>query len=207
MTLRLVLLVFLVSEAVRGAALILPIEGDELVPTGTVGVVLSPVAQCDAVPSSVRSFACQYQLLGLTSPGVCWLKVDFALEVVNRTEVAYAVGKEDFSCGYFSLELDFKMADGKVLTAKRKTPIWGPNYVEEHLIAPGRKLLIPVSLDPRLWTGLPERFCGRVIGIRPRYAYGTFKKDGVGYRTEMEMKLKQRHKRSGNDRTGELVGN
>ena len=115
--------------------------------------------------------------------------------------------------GWYSLEVDLKLDSGEIAVMKRRRPSYLSDNGSHITLKPGFRWARLVSFDSRLWTVCPQGITNGVVGIRPRFAYGSYMVNGKYFRTPEEIRNRKakhrtfnRNDPSGDDREGELVG-
>lgn len=82
--------------------------------------------------------------------------VDCFAVIENRTEQEILIGKEEFSNGYYSIELLLRTGDGKIFNLEKADATWYRNLPEYLVIPPKGRLCWPVSLERSHWKGMPK---------------------------------------------------
>ena len=86
--------------------------------------------------------------------GYC--RVDIFAIIENLTNDELLVGREQFSNGYYSIEIMLRTMDGKVYSLEKADATWYRNLQEYLIIPPHRMLCWPISLESSHWKGMPK---------------------------------------------------
>lgn len=180
----------------------LPLNVGDKNPVERVSIVLTPISveDEDGVPTSIRPTGCQIGLFEHEQLRTVSLHVDYKLEIVNKTDSPFVFKDNDNLDGYFSLELDVQLTNGCVRTMRRKMPSSVSQRPTEVVLQPERRAVMPVSVDRRLWNGLPSDV-RQIQSIRPRFRHFHFKvRDNYDQHVGMGANQQASHVRN------ELVG-
>ena len=160
---------------------------------------------CMDVPCLFRAHPCQEHLLA-SSNNDFMVQADLVFRIRNDSKYWFRFGKELQMCGYYNLELDMRLSDGNIFHLKRKDGIWYRNFIEEESIRGEKEYRCLVSLDRRLWNGMPPRFINKIVEVRPRFAFFYFEKEGRRYKSIDDMKSNVETRIWNHSRIGELIG-
>ncbi len=159
----------------------------------------------DSCPCTFRVLACQEHLLKGYESYV--LPVDLTFYVRNDTGFPMRLGEEQFTCGYYCLEIDVRLTNGKIFSARRKEGVWYRNFLSEEEIRGEKIHRRLLSMNPRLWTGLPSEVSGDKIYLRPRLAFFSFVNEGRRYKSIDDLVIGKESSTWHGSRDGELIGN
>ena len=134
------------------------------------------------------------------------LPVDLTFYVRNDTDFPMRIGEEQFTCGYYCLEIDVRQTNGAIFVARRKEGVWYRNFISEEEIRGEKIHRRLLSMNPRLWTGLPSEVPGDKIYLRPRLAFFSFVNEGHHYKTISDLCAGRELESWHGSREGELVG-
>lgn len=161
----------------------------------------------DSVPEKFQAYACQEHLLQNSGTNVAhFLHTDLVMYIKNESDFELGVCKEEFSLGYDSLEMDIRVSTGKIYRVRRKKGQWYRNFISYDYFKGERICCRLISLDRRLWDGMPELNGCEYVDVRPRFAYFFFVKDGIHYKSLKELHENRKASRWTESRDGELVG-
>ena len=160
----------------------------------------------DSCPRTFRALACQEHLLSDYKGSGYMLPVDLTFYVRNDTDFPMRIGEEQFTCGYYCLEIDVRQTNGAIFVARRKEGVWYRNFISEEEIRGEKIHRRLLSMNPRLWTGLPSEVPGDKIYLRPRLAFFSFVNEGHHYKTISDLCAGRELKSWHGSREGELVG-
>ena len=160
---------------------------------------------CVDVPCLFRVYPCQEHLLASSNDNFM-VQADLVFRIRNDSTYWFRFGKELQMCGYYNLEIDMRLSDGNIFHLKRKDGIWYRNFIEEESIRGEKEYRCLVSLDRRLWNGMPPSFINKVVEVRPRFAFFCFEKDGRRYKSIDDMKSNVETRTWNHSRIGELIG-
>ena len=160
----------------------------------------------DSCPRMFRALGCQEHLLSEYKKNDYMLPVDLVFYIRNDTGFPMRIGEEQFTCGYYCLEIDIRLTNGNTFAAQRKEGIWYRNFISEEDVYGEKIHRRLVSLDPRLWTGLPSDVCGDKVYLRPRFAFFSFVNASRRYRSISDLEAGRESKSWNRSREGELVG-
>ena len=116
------------------------------------------------------------------------------------------IGDEEFTCGYYCLEIDVRLANGKIFAARRKEGAWTRNFISEEEIRGEKIHRRLLSMNPRLWTGLPSEVAGDKVYLRPRFAFFSFINEGRHYKSIGDLVIGKESSTWHGSRDGELIG-
>ena len=161
----------------------------------------------DTCPRTFRALACQEHLLkeGYKRSDYV-LPVDLTFYVRNDTDYPMRIGDEEFTCGYYCLEIDVRLANGKIFAARRKEGAWTRNFISEEEIRGEKIHRRLLSMNPRLWTGLPSEVAGDKVYLRPRFAFFSFVNEGRHYKSIDDLVIGKESSTWHGSRDGELIG-
>ena len=160
---------------------------------------------CMDVPCLFRVYPCQEHLLASSNDNFM-VQADLVFRIRNDSTYWFRFGKELQMCGYYNLEIDMRLSDGNIFHLKRKDGIWYRNFIEEESIRGEKEYRCLVSLDRRLWNGMPPSFINKVVEVRPRFAFFYFEKEGRRYKSIDDMKSNVETRTWNHSRIGELIG-
>ena len=160
----------------------------------------------DSCPRMFRALGCQEHLLSGYEKSGYLLPVDLVLYIRNDTGYHMRIGEEQFTCGYYCLEIDIRLTNGNTFAAQRKEGVWYRNFIREEDVYGEKIHRRLVSLNPRLWTGLPSEVCGDKVYLRPRLAFFSFVNEHRRYRSISDLEAGRESKSWNSSREGELVG-
>lgn len=85
------------------------------------------------------------------------MNIDFFVVFRNNTQSTFAFSSEEFSFGYYDLSLEIMSEKGEVaVLTKQPGLVWWRNYLDYLFVASGDSIAYPVTLDPRVWRGIPD---------------------------------------------------
>ena len=160
----------------------------------------------DSCPRTFRTLACQEHLLKGYERSDYVLPVDLTFYVRNDTGFPLRLGEEQFTCGYYCLEIDIRLTNGKIFAARRKEGLWYRNFISEEEIRGEKIHRRLLSMNPRLWTGLPSEVSGDKIDLRPRLAFFSFVNEGRHYKSIDDLLIGKESSTWHGSRDGELIG-
>lgn len=160
----------------------------------------------DSCPRTFRALGCQEHLLDGYEKRDYMLPVDLVFYIRNDTGFLLRIGDEQFTCGYYCLEIDMRLANGKIFTVRRREGVWYRNFINEEDVCGEKIHRRLVSLNPRLWTGLPSEVRGDKVYLRPRFAFFSFVNAGRHYKSTSDLRAGRELKSWNGSRDGELVG-
>ena len=134
------------------------------------------------------------------------VKVDGKICVENNSNWTYEFGRQYMLTGYYCLEIDLMLDNGKIISMKKRRPQVLHESGSSIKVMPFRKWESLVSFDRRLWEFSSEIGTNKITSLRPRFAFGAYNVDGIYYRTTGEVKKRTKIWRHFDDRDGELVG-
>lgn len=114
---------------------------------------------------TVMPYAYQDRLLP-SNPADRILNVDFFVVIRNLSASSICIPSEEFSFGYDAIELDISTQDGRFHHLSKKPGVWTRNLPEIIEIPPHGEILCPISLDARIWSGMPYLCAGERISVR-----------------------------------------
>ena len=100
------------------------------------------------------------------------LNVDFFVRIKNDTNYSFLFPSEEFSFGFDALELEIVTRDGVVHHARKRAGQWTRNLPMVVTVPPHDEILYPVSLDPRIWDGIPMLSPGDKVSVCAHLAKG-----------------------------------
>lgn len=103
------------------------------------------------------------------------LNVDFFARIKNNTDYPFLFPSEEFSFGFDALELEIVTKDGVRHHVKKRAGKWTRNLPMVVTVPPHDEMLYPVSLDSRIWDGLPILSPDEKVLIRAQLVKGWFK--------------------------------
>lgn len=159
----------------------------------------------DSCPRVYRVHSCQEVLLRGNDEGNL-LRVDLLFNIRNDSGFKMVIGDEQFTCGYYSLEFDLRLSSGEIFSVKRKEGLWTRNFIKEEEVYGEKMHRRMLSLDARLWDGLPNDLRGDVVYIRPRFAFFSFVKDGCRFKSICDIETGAPQRSWQGSRKGELLG-
>ena len=93
------------------------------------------------------------------------LNVDFFVVIRNLSNSSICIPSEEFSFGYDAIELDIITQDGRLHHMSKKSGVWTRNFPEIIEIPSHGEILCPISLDSRIWSGMPLLCAGERISV------------------------------------------
>lgn len=120
------------------------------------------------------------------------INIDFFVAFRNLSNQVLYIPDEEFSIGHSSLELDVQTSDGILTTLKKKPGSWVRNFPAYYALPPGGSVLYPVSIDLRVWDGIPLSLIktGERYAVRVRFKGGVVLREGHTETQPMEIFLK-----------------
>ena len=100
--------------------------------------------------------------------------VDFLVLIRNISDCEVYLAAESYSHGYYDLEVAIRNEKGNVFNLKKRQCAWDRNLPEYLKIEGGKSLLYPVSLDHRIWDGMPLIYPGEKLEIKVSFVSGAF---------------------------------
>ena len=94
------------------------------------------------------------------------MAVDFFVSVYNQSGKTLLMPAEWCSWGYDNLSIDIKTQDGSVRRLRRRACKWTKNIPAYVKIKPFDSVLLPVSLDMRIWENMPLVMPGEKILVK-----------------------------------------
>ena len=161
----------------------------------------------DRVPEKFQAYACQEHLLQDGGTNVVhFLRTDLVIYIKNESDFELGVCKEEFSFGYYGLEMDIRVPTGEVYRVRRKEGVWTRNFLSYEYFKGERICRRLISLDRRLWDGMPDLNGYEHVDVRPRFAFFFFVKDGERNKSPRAIHANMKEPRWTKSRDGELVG-
>lgn len=100
--------------------------------------------------------------------------VDFLVLIRNISDCEVYLATESYSHGYYDLEIAIRNENGGVFNLKKRQCAWVRNLPEYLKIEGGESMLYPVSLDRRIWDGMPLIYPGEKLEIKVSFVSGSF---------------------------------
>jgi len=94
------------------------------------------------------------------------MAVDFFVSVYNQSGKTLLMPAEWSSWGYDNLNINIKTQDGSVRRLRRRACKWTKNIPTYVTIKPFGTVLLPVSLDMRIWENMPLVMPGEKILVK-----------------------------------------
>ena len=158
----------------------IPIHSICLIMIPICGCLLSPMTQvlklkivepvCEPACVAIRPHQCQEEILR-SSGDLSDPVVDFFVLVRNCFQTALAMPAEWSSWGYDNLCVDLETKDGTVHHLRRRPCKWEKNVPFYVTVKSHESVLLPVSLDMRIWENMPLVMPGDRIRVKVRLSH------------------------------------
>ena len=113
----------------------------------------------------LRPYQCQSELIAKSDDASDFI-VDFMVAVRNETGQSIAFPVEHSSFGYTNMTIMISTDRRRVVRLEKRPCIWTKNILECVKVLAGEQVLIPVSLDRRLWENMPQMDVGDKMFVK-----------------------------------------
>ena len=134
------------------------------------------------------------------------VRVDGKICIYNNASWPYIFGGQYMRTGYYCLEIDMMQVNGNIFCIKKRKPDMLHENGTLIVLKPQRRWETLISFDRRLWDFPSGKAIGKIVKIRPRFAFGVYDVDGIYYRSLGEMNNGEKRNQYCDDRDGELIG-